>query len=202
MNLACLEHLHFFPPQCSSANPLRRLISFTETVIKGREKGLTPQMAATSCKWALIMRGGRFHSSRRHSPFTPLGKHSAGVTSPKDIYMADLPPLSNLVFLVHGCTDCPLGFILKEFDNLIWVCVGKGATLCELLDRPVIFGSFIIPGARAPDPRIGKQSLWKWHQVPAAVFPSIFKALTHFRVDFSLTGELLASASLRGKHRS
>lgn len=38
--------------------------------------------------------------------------------------------------------------------------------------------------------------------LPAAVLPSIFKALTHFRVDSSLTGELLASACLRWKHKS
>ncbi len=66
-------------------------------------------------------------------PSTPLGKHSARVTSPKDIYMVDLPQLSNLVFSVHCCSDCPLCFILKEFDNLIWVCVGRGASLGEHL---------------------------------------------------------------------
>lgn len=65
------------------------------------------------------MRGGRFHSFLLPLSFTPLGKHSAGVTSPKDINMVDLAQLSNLVFLVHCCTDCPLGFILKECDNLI-----------------------------------------------------------------------------------
>lgn len=64
-------------------------------------------------------------------PFTPLGK-KAEVTTPKDIYMVDFPPLSNLVCfaaLLHS----PLGFILKEYDNLIWVCVGKDAALGELL---------------------------------------------------------------------
>lgn len=108
-------------------------------------------------------------------PFMPLEKHSARVISPKDIYMVDLD-----LFLVHCCTDCSLSFILEEFDNLIWVCAGKGTTLGELLDRPVIFVLFIITGAFTPDPHTGKQSLWKWHQVPAAVLLSIFKALIHF----------------------
>lgn len=124
-----------FPP-VQLSHRLHRLISFTEIVIKDREKGLTPQMAAASCKWALITRGGRFHSSYHYC----LSCQSVWVTTPKDIYMLDLPRLDNLVFLVHCCTKCPFGLIFKEFDNLIWICAGKEPTLSELLDRSVIFG--------------------------------------------------------------
>lgn len=71
------------------------------------------QMSSDYERWQVSL----FSSSL---PFTPLGKHSARVTTPEDIYMEDLTQLSNLEWVFCALLHkWPLGFILLNFDNLI-----------------------------------------------------------------------------------
>lgn len=80
-----------------------------------------------------------------------------GVTSPKDVYTVDLPRLSNLVFLV--ALTVPSASFSKNLTISFKSVLAKAPHSVSCWIDPVILGSFMIPGALAPDPRIGKQSL-------------------------------------------